>query len=134
MSTIDVCCAQIICYNGQVNQHCSGEAHMTTFGEKIQTLLHLKGWNWSLLSQKTGLSKSYLSQIKNGQAGVSDAVRDKIADALDVPSYVMSLDGIDVGHYEDIVQIMDALKGLDSADLQVVLQMAEALQRKQDQG
>lgn len=54
------------------------------FGEKVKETREKKGIKLETISQKTGLSYTYLSRLENGKANISIDNADLIAKALKV--------------------------------------------------
>jgi transcriptional regulator with XRE-family HTH domain len=61
------------------------------YGKAIKTIRTLRGISQVDLSEKTGLSKSYLSKIENGQSIPSMEKLEKVASALKIPFYMLIL-------------------------------------------
>jgi transcriptional regulator with XRE-family HTH domain len=51
---------------------------------RVKELLREKGWTTKVLAEKTGLSESYLTHIKNGTRRFNEDTLRKIADALEM--------------------------------------------------
>ena len=58
---------------------------MDEISEKIRTLRRENNLTLKELSEKTGLSISFLSQVENGTSSLAITSLKKIADALNVP-------------------------------------------------
>lgn len=57
---------------------------MTLQSEKISKVIHEKNLTWGWLMEHSDVSRSTLSQIKNGKNNATFSTMEKIADALNV--------------------------------------------------
>lgn len=104
---------------------------MCTLYERIQSLCKEKGVSGSRMCLDVGLSKSTLSDIKNGRKkGVSTATAQKIASYLDVSvGYLLGEEDIKKEQTTEI----DGLSVKQKAVIQKVMQMSDAELDKFDQ-
>jgi len=94
----------------------SEKGKQSSLGDRVRNLRQLKGWSLTELSERAGISRSYLFQIEQGNSSPTQAKMRAIADALDVS--VSSLLGEEItypvvsGSLKDFVE----QEGLDSTD------------------
>lgn len=68
---------------------------MDSVGQRIKEIRKKKGLLLKELAEKTGLSSSYLSLVENGRTSPSLKVLEKVAQALDVPSFFFLMQDLD---------------------------------------
>ena len=54
-------------------------------GAKIKYLRELKNWNQTELAERSGISRSYLSQLESGLKDPTASLLEKLSDALQAP-------------------------------------------------
>ena len=62
---------------------------MSALGEKLRQLRKEKNLTLTQLSELTGISQPYLSQIESGKKNASAILLNKLSDALDIPYSVL---------------------------------------------
>ncbi len=60
-------------------------ALQNVFGANVRRIREAKGWSQDLLSEVSGLHRTYISGIERGVRNPTISIIERISDALDVP-------------------------------------------------
>lgn len=94
---------------------------------RIEELLAEKGWTVQELADRSGMSKSYLSEIKNGVKPANSRRIQAIADAFGLsPIDLIDDDSVP----QDVLEHMRTLSELSPADREAVIRHAASLAMK----
>lgn len=121
-----------------------GESYREAVGATIRGLRLARGWSLRDLSQASGISVPYLSEIERGRKDPSGAVLAQLAEALDLPLGALLCEigrAIDASYTPDGAmsarqELRAALEGLPEEDVAEVARFARYLRwcREQDSG
>lgn len=92
---------------------------------RMRELRKERGWTLQHLSDKTGMSIPHLSDLERGKKQVTTGSLEKIAEALDVPAYLLIADS-------DVAAFVAEVSSLSEADQERVRAFVQALQISED--
>lgn len=99
---------------------------LATFGEKVRLLRKARGWTLQDLSDQTGLSKGYISELERGEAGYRGETLEQFSKIFDVAPSMMIEPSIDLDRLSLMTDVLDGLADLPPEKLEAVLQMIRA--------
>jgi transcriptional regulator with XRE-family HTH domain len=97
-----------------------------TIGGRVKHLRSLKNWTLQELFERSGVSKSYLSELENGKSSPTATVLQQIADAFNVPvtMFYENTDLVPIQNYEsqlpdDVQAFLRSQKGVPYIQLAI---------------
>jgi phage repressor protein C with HTH and peptisase S24 domain len=85
---------------------------------RVKELLREKGWTTKILAEKTGMSESYLTHIKNGTRRWNEDSLRKLANAFEINPLELFAQ-----HRQRTDQVKSTVKAPDKSDVQVQVQL-----------
>lgn len=95
-----------------------------TFGTRIRRLREKHGWSLTELSNRAGISRSYLAQIESGQSAPTEDKILKLANALGaLPSELLGEQPSGQAHVPPMLRDFAEQANLGSAEVQMLAQI-----------
>src|SRR5256885_13105310 len=85
---------------------------------RVKELLREKGWTTKILAEKTGMSESYLTHIKNGTRRWNEDSLRKLANAFEISPIELFAQ-----HRQRTDQVTSTVKMPEKSDVQVAVQI-----------
>jgi len=99
------------------------------FGERVKELRELRNWTQGDLGDRAGgYSKSYISQIESSTRPPSGKVQRKLAEAFNLPQYLLLHPSAPTDRLAEISEILEQVAQLDPDQIEAVSQMIRAFQ------